>query len=1123
MGMEQETLIYVEENDREEAKILTKGLLDKNVRDRAYINALGAELGMKYLALENINSSKTYNMHNVHKILEEFDISDIMLTNVHLDVRVVFDENQIFIPKSHFEYDILPDAYLVFVLAKDNSHVKFAGFFEPKLINKNNHNADYYFIEKEKLTSPVNLKAFVESFKGNTTQSLSDNDNETAQMLMLSLVDQNASKNEVKELMKYLTKSSYLRDKFIEFENFEILSYKAERCSEIILPQQLNENDEIDVTADDINPLAIENSDEFSVAESTFEEAEESALDENLTQNDELNLAVEGLEAPSEDLIEGLSEESIVEDSVNDDLVSEMSEVSEENNENVLADTVGEFAEAVVEGSLEGLSAGVGEAVSEAIAAAEVVPEIAENIMGLAETINTDSLPELNEVSQDSLLKEDESVAISEDSHVEDVTDMFTNNSLPQMGEASVESEESLLPEMSETEEPALNMETFAPLNNTGFEEVSSSMPEMDLSLIDEPVAPKESDSDMISFSDARVNDFEESNADDFFSEMDNATVQEDDSISFEAIHAAKPSEALQNLNNMEEMASLDFSTVEPHALPRQDDMPSENEMEVLDISNVNAVPNDNDKNISETIEFNNIELSHEPPCENQINGENTEPVADMNNFAPLEPVEQVSDNGTFNMESLTLAGDMSAMPPLAEAEEQVQPVAEAPKPAQPEGFVFEPLEGFGEIDMESLSVKPQMQPAPAKNNLLNEEEIAKIDAELDGIPDLDSFNEDLNIDEPSMTAESSNIVDESVQDVQSQPQIEDELPSQEALDSFSEDDIVESVAEEKSVEENVSSDDEDVVVNTESLDVENVSEEGDVLSEENAEIHQEAVEAESATEEEEIAEAAAEEEDLTMLFAESGDEAAELPPDLSTLDEIPNVQSGPKFNMPVKTVAIAAVAAVLAIGGIGGFLMKNKNSAIDSEPLAQTVPENIEPAIPVEDNSDILAGNPVSSEDADKKLAANMPEVQTLPAPQQEPVNVKTDKKEEPAAKAASPINPAGTLMSVKKLSWQVPDYLSYSQQIQKYLQTAGKSIKLTLSGDLLLVNEFAYSNNVKVDLKLSSDGTLKDSKIVNSSGSKQIDQLVLQTVKETLNVVKPPAGEVPTAEFNLALIINF
>lgn len=46
------------------------------------------------------------------------DISDIILPNIRMDVRVVFDENAIFIPKSHFEYNLVPDIYLVFILQK---------------------------------------------------------------------------------------------------------------------------------------------------------------------------------------------------------------------------------------------------------------------------------------------------------------------------------------------------------------------------------------------------------------------------------------------------------------------------------------------------------------------------------------------------------------------------------------------------------------------------------------------------------------------------------------------------------------------------------------------------------------------------------------------------------------------------------------------------------------------------------------------------------------------------------------------------------------------------------------------------------------------------------------------
>ena len=48
MGFEQNTLIYIEENDKVEASLAAKGFADEEVKNRAYINALGAELALKY-------------------------------------------------------------------------------------------------------------------------------------------------------------------------------------------------------------------------------------------------------------------------------------------------------------------------------------------------------------------------------------------------------------------------------------------------------------------------------------------------------------------------------------------------------------------------------------------------------------------------------------------------------------------------------------------------------------------------------------------------------------------------------------------------------------------------------------------------------------------------------------------------------------------------------------------------------------------------------------------------------------------------------------------------------------------------------------------------------------------
>lgn len=116
--MEQETLIYIDDKQKYDASVVANTFSDKDIRNRSYINTLGAELITKYLNSENIDVSYSKNLHSIKKVLEEFDISDIRLKNITLDVRVVYDEKAIFIPKSHFEYNLVPDIYVVFKLEK---------------------------------------------------------------------------------------------------------------------------------------------------------------------------------------------------------------------------------------------------------------------------------------------------------------------------------------------------------------------------------------------------------------------------------------------------------------------------------------------------------------------------------------------------------------------------------------------------------------------------------------------------------------------------------------------------------------------------------------------------------------------------------------------------------------------------------------------------------------------------------------------------------------------------------------------------------------------------------------------------------------------------------------------
>lgn len=1128
--MEQGTLIYVEENDKSEARVLAQNFAKNDVKSRAYVNALGAELGMKYLSLENINNQRLYNMHSVRKVLEEFDISDIMLANIHIDVRVVFDENYIFVPKSHFEYDILPDIYFVMQLAEDHSHATFLGFFEPKLINKNNQNDKYYFIEKEKLTAPSNLKAYIENFKGNTTQSLSDTENEKAEMLMVAMADQNISREETKDLLKMLQRSADLRDEFIEFENFELLSYKAEHSPDVVVPVQNPTDEVLDTTLEDLTGgdeltkdlLMGENSSDISLDEDNFEDLLSGFEDENSDQNATVDEVSADTTKNSGD---GLS------------VLSDVADMTAGAATIAGAGAAAAAAGSMAMGAVEGAAASVaGDVISSAATGAvDVLAEAAKNVANnLVENSESKvqgfenleiSEPEISEqnLSADDLM-------ISEDNGVSDV---------------------------AETHSEMANMEDLTAQASVGnFDEVS---------LDDLMITEDEDQSSELS----NIETLQEENARQKGLISDEALLE--NSLDFSNVTPVPQVEDETKLHEGLETVDLEgFDAIAPEV--KLEEAPSADESNVLDISDVNAEPNNLGDNISETVEFGTIDTV-DNTCENAVNKQKSEPTANFDEFGTLEPL---SDDNLF-------------------LEEPSQPeTAKKETPASPDEV---DLSDFQSLDMESFdhisldSVKDTSIPDAPQETDLAKDLLGGLDLGLDSIPDLDTSNLGLDENVTETNAETEKTETNNENSEAEAPAGEPEMldisgldtvettPSEEAdqtqpteentVEELSEADIVDSpenssadldlvsqavdmdVAKDTLLEESGLENLEDmtnientveipeVTVETQNeepvQDMENLSETSDEVPTEptvateiptemteisettpQAVVEEEPTESTSPLEGslDELESLDADNPDLSMLFNEADEnavanEVAENQEEsfVPTLPHLPERSSANKG----KIIGAAVLVALLVSGTFFGLSMKNKNDATQNE-IAQPLPENNETSQTPETAGQVDNTN----------IMANAPDIVDMPKNQAEPANVK---KEQPKSvkPATKPVNPDGSIMSVKKLAWELPDYLSYSNEMKKYLQTAGKSIKLSLTSDLLLAKEYAYSNQVKVMLKLANDGTIKESKIAKSSGSKEIDDIVLRTVKETLNVVKPPQGEVPTPTFNLGLIITF
>ena len=95
----------------------------------------------------------------------------------------------------------------------------------------------------------------------------------------------------------------------------------------------------------------------------------------------------------------------------------------------------------------------------------------------------------------------------------------------------------------------------------------------------------------------------------------------------------------------------------------------------------------------------------------------------------------------------------------------------------------------------------------------------------------------------------------------------------------------------------------------------------------------------------------------------------------------------------------------------------------------------------------------------------------------------------------------------NITRIAWEAPESITKKDSYRKYLQLAGKNIKLNLQNELLLVNDIPMNKTVKADIKITSDGNVDSINITTSSGSTLIDAAVKRVITDTITYMKPPS----------------
>ena len=924
-----EQLIYIEQNDKNEALMLTRGFTLDEIRTRAYVNALGVELAMKYLAQENICVSNIYNIHNINKIRENFDIADIMLPNIHIDVRVVYDENVIFIPKSHFEYNLVPDIYLVFKMAEESTHVEFLGFFEPKLINKNNQNSDYYFIEKEKLSYASDLKNYIENFHGNTTNSLTETEMETAQRMAISLIDDDLAINDKKTLLELLTKSSSLREKLIEYDNFEWISFHTTKGVDLEDIDNLKNSDILTTSNEIINP------DEFEFFEQK-DEFEQFESEKDVVAHEEETLAS--------------AEDEFFEMNMEEDTLAPVEDESFEMN--MEEDTLAPVEDESFEMNME-----------------------------------EDTLAPVEDESFEMNMEEDTLTPAEDESFEMNMEEDTLTPAEDESFEMNME-EDTLTPAEDESFEMNMEEDTLAPAEDESFE----------MNMEEDTLTPVEDESFEMNMEEDTLTPAEDES---FEMNMEEDTLAPAEDESFEM--------------NMEEEVPLEDVAIEEDALLAS----LEDEIDTAETTL--SVPNDEELFTTNDLSDVEIDIVEDEVKEEITNTEDILLETDNENSSlselpqpnSVEDITEISEN--INLSENALIENM--------IEDEVKDTPHSKEVT--EEMISEVLaqgESTGSMSLDALSTIYDV-------NYENNEEYSNTET-MASLEQLATF---FNMEEENTISETTNKEKDKVQDI---PVIPNKTPQKL-----------------------------------------NVYENSTIISNENMIIGEIFI-------------------DINQMVANEN-------------YEINTSTKSSNKNAPKVLVAVGMIIAVLA----GWYFFSDFNNK-PQEQIAENTPQN-----PVENNlNEEIDGN-IFGEPAEQETMENIEKIIPADKIQFDEVIKETKKEVSKPSKTPPALSP---YLEVNSLSWSVPDYLSYNENFKNYLQTTGKSLKLSMSSDLLLVTEYAYSNIIHVTITLAPTGTLQNAQITKSSGSEQIDKIVLRTVNETLNVLKAPSGLIVGDGAKLVLKIN-
>jgi len=230
--------------------------------------------------------------------------------------------------------------------------------------------------------------------------------------------------------------------------------------------------------------------------------------------------------------------------------------------------------------------------------------------------------------------------------------------------------------------------------------------------------------------------------------------------------------------------------------------------------------------------------------------------------------------------------------------------------------------------------------------------------------------------------------------------------------------------------------------------------------------------------------------------------------------------KSKKRNKMLIPGIAVAGVAAAIGIA----LWLQNRPQELP-DPLANMLP-------------------PSSTANMAESHSASAPEEKTPPSvnPAVPPVNKVPQAPSVPAPvkkEEVSPIKPPSAKninaavqnaysrktyeVNVKGLSWEVNYEMAQIDVFRTYLLVVGQVLKGSLTRALAVSDEAAINNKMKIKIALGTDGLIKETNVIETSGSDLVDKTCLNILKTNLEYTHLPKMDINSDKITAVLIINF